>query len=231
MLGDMSIEEIEQRLDMMIEEKEALPESDSTLNSAEENPQKMLTGGENGGIIHIEGFNPVSQSRIVPILRTSAESWQETLSSEEIRSIEKYAQNIVGEKPDNFFERINSMLRGDSPKDDKFVYYANNISSGLSKFILENDIICYRATDKNYFSDKEIGSIFSPGSFLSSSVVPKGALDKDFLTLIYAHKGSNGAYIENISPYKSQREFLFNNTCQYRVLSKSDKLMELEVII
>ena len=41
MLGDMSIEDIEQRLDMMIEEKETLPESDSTLNSAEENPLKM----------------------------------------------------------------------------------------------------------------------------------------------------------------------------------------------
>lgn len=50
MLGDMSIEDIEQRLDMMIEEKEALPESDSTSNSAEEKEVK--------GIFNNESDNP-----------------------------------------------------------------------------------------------------------------------------------------------------------------------------
>ncbi len=51
MLGDMSIEELEQRLDMMIEEKEALPESDST----EENSLNLLTSGENGDKINGRG--------------------------------------------------------------------------------------------------------------------------------------------------------------------------------
>ena len=51
MLNGRSIDDIERELDRLIEEKEALPESDSTLNSAEENPQKMLTVGDNGDII------------------------------------------------------------------------------------------------------------------------------------------------------------------------------------
>ena len=55
MLEGTSIEDIEQRLDMLIENREALPESDSTLNSAEENPLKMLTDGENSGIIETGG--------------------------------------------------------------------------------------------------------------------------------------------------------------------------------
>ena len=53
MLGDMSIEEIEQRLDMMIEEKEALPESNSTLNSAQESVQKTIDNSENHDIIEV----------------------------------------------------------------------------------------------------------------------------------------------------------------------------------
>jgi hypothetical protein len=46
MLGDMSIEELEQRLDTMIEEKEALPESDSTLKSVEEKEVKGIFNNE-----------------------------------------------------------------------------------------------------------------------------------------------------------------------------------------
>ncbi len=51
LLNGMSMEELANRLEALAEKREALPESDSTLNSAEENSQKMLTGGENGGII------------------------------------------------------------------------------------------------------------------------------------------------------------------------------------
>ena len=61
MLEGTSIEEIEQRLDMMIAEREALPESDSTLNlaelsanSAEENQLKMLTFRSKSDTIKIE---------------------------------------------------------------------------------------------------------------------------------------------------------------------------------
>lgn len=59
MLEGTSIEEIEQRLDQMIAEREALPESDSTLNlaelsanSAEENSLNLLTDGKNGDKIN-----------------------------------------------------------------------------------------------------------------------------------------------------------------------------------
>ena len=51
MLDGRSIDDIERELDRLIAEMNALPESDSTLNSAEEKLQKMLTGGDNGDII------------------------------------------------------------------------------------------------------------------------------------------------------------------------------------
>ena len=53
MLEGTSIEEIEQRLDQMIAEREALPESDSTLNSAQEAVQKTIDNSENHGIIEV----------------------------------------------------------------------------------------------------------------------------------------------------------------------------------
>ncbi|MBR1831553.1 MAG: minor capsid protein, partial [Ruminiclostridium sp.] len=46
MLEGTSIEEIEQRLDQMIAEREALPESDSTLNSAQESAEKTVDNFE-----------------------------------------------------------------------------------------------------------------------------------------------------------------------------------------
>lgn len=47
MLEGTSVEELEQRLDMMIEEKEALPESNSTLNSAQESVEEISGNSEN----------------------------------------------------------------------------------------------------------------------------------------------------------------------------------------
>lgn len=49
MLEGTSVEELEQRLDMMIEEKEALPESNSTLYSAQESVEENSGTSENNG--------------------------------------------------------------------------------------------------------------------------------------------------------------------------------------
>ena len=66
MLGDMSIEDIEQRLDMMIAEREALPESDSTLNSAQESVEKTVDNFEKSVEVDyaksIGAFNDIDDS-------------------------------------------------------------------------------------------------------------------------------------------------------------------------
>lgn len=55
-------------------------------------------------------------------------------------------------------------------------------------------------------------------------------MNKKFETIIYVKAGTRGAYVEELSNFKNQREFLLNKGLYYMVLSKTDSLMELEVI-
>ncbi|MBO6299395.1 MAG: hypothetical protein J6N53_11190 [Lachnospiraceae bacterium] len=74
------------------------------------------------------------------------------------------------------------------------------------------------------------GDIFRSRQLISASVTAKGALDKGFKTIIIAHKGTQGAYIENVSKFPKQREFLINKDVIYSVLYHKDNKMIWEVV-
>ena len=44
-------------------------------------------------------------------------------------------------------------------------------------------------------------------------------------------KGACGAYIETLSAYPKQREFLLDKCCAYKVISVENNAVELEVLI
>lgn len=194
---------------------------------------KVLTGGEKSGIMtKVQGnFNPVSPSLVVPTLRRESAAWISSLTSEEVRAIQKYTKNDGDSRENRFFARLNAMLRGDIPKNDNLQYYADLITSALQKNHLQHDIVCYRNMSFNPFAGVPEGNIIQVRQFLSSSVTKAGALSDAFSIVIYAPKGSNGAYIEKLSAYPSQREFLFNTNCIYKILSIGSSSMEIEVIV
>lgn len=64
------------------------------------------------------------EKQIVGILRKDSEEWIKNLSKEEYRAIRKYTYNSGDKKPNRFFERLNAMLRGDLPEDEKLREYA-----------------------------------------------------------------------------------------------------------
>lgn len=49
--------------------------------------------------------------------------------------------------------------------------------------------------------------------------------------IIYAPKGAKGAYIEKLSKYPKQREFLFDKDCVYRIRSINGNTLEMEVLV
>ena len=53
---------------------------------------------------------------------------------------------------------------------------------------------------------------------------------KQFKMIFLVPKGSQGAYIENISKYPKQREFLLDKDCKMRILSKQEDSILVEVI-
>lgn len=183
------------------------------------------SGGSSSG-----GFTPLAQDKVVNILRKQSDKWIESLDPEQIHSLKKYTKNSGDPKDNKFYQRINSMLRGDSPDDKGLRRHADIISSAIKKNKLEHDIICYRATDHNPAKGLKSGDIYEPKQFLSSSVVKKGVLkSKKYQMIIKTPKGSNCAYIEKLSKYPKQRECLFNHDCKYRLVSEKGSISIWEV--
>lgn len=176
-------------------------------------------------------FEPLSADTVVPVLREDSKEWINSLSPEEIRAIKKYTKNSGDPKDDKFYARLNSMIRGDIPEDDTLKYYSDVISGAIAKFELKHDIICYRSVKHNPVEGMKVGDIYEPKQFISTAVVASRALKGDYDIIIIAKKGSTGAYIELLSKYPKQREYLFDRNLKYKVLKISDNEMTLEVVV
>ena len=176
-------------------------------------------------------FEPLPADTVVPVLREDSNEWIDRLSSEEIRAIKKYTKNSGDPKDDKFYARLNSMLRGDIPEDDTLKYYSDVISGAIAKFELKHDIICYRSVKHNPVEGMKVGDIYEPKQFVSSAVTKSGAISGNYNLIIFAKKGSKGAYIELLSKYPNQREFLFDKNLKYSILDVDGTTITLEVII
>ena len=176
-------------------------------------------------------FEPLSADTVVPVLREDSKEWINSLSTEEVRAIKKYTKNSGDPKDDKFYARLNSMLRGDIPEDDTLKYYSDVISGAISKFELKHDIICYRSVNYNPVEGMKVGDIYDPKQFVSSAVTKSGAISGNYNLIIFAKKGSKGAYIELLSKYPNQREFLFDKNLKYSILDIDGTTITLEVII
>lgn len=176
-------------------------------------------------------FEPLPADTVVPVLREDSNEWIDRLSSEEVRAIKKYTKNSGDPKDDKFYARLNSMLRGDIPEDDTLKYYSDVISGAIAKFELKHDIICYRSVNYNPVEGMKVGDIYEPKQFVSSAVTKSGAISGNYNLIIFAKKGSKGAYIELLSKYPNQREFLFDKNLKYSILDVDGTTITLEVII
>lgn len=180
---------------------------------------------------HLANFRAVPQEKVVDILRKDSKEWITELSEKEKHAIRKYTYNSGDEKPNRFFERLNAMLRGDIPEDKKLLEYAEVISKALKKSRIKHDIIAYRNLDLDIYSDFEINDLITEGQFTSTSATKSATLNKPYKVLIYVPKGSKGAYIEELSKFPKQRELLLDKDTVFRVISKKEKEIELQVIV
>ncbi|MCI8274179.1 MAG: minor capsid protein [Lachnospiraceae bacterium] len=175
-------------------------------------------------------FRALPQDRVVDVLRKDSEEWIQTLTDEEKRAIQKYTYNSGDKKPNRFFERLNAMLRGDIPGDERLESYAETISGAIKKSRLKHDVIAFRGMGVDPTDGADIGEIIRPGQFFSTSVTGNRSFKDKYKIIIYAKKGSKAAYIEKISFFPNQRELLLDNDCNYRVISRKGNEIELEVL-
>ena len=216
--------------------QETVKQPVETVTDSEEDVQNFtddtVDNSDESDIIEEETvFEPLSADTVVPVLREDSKEWINRLSSEEVRAIKKYTKNSGDPKDDKFYARLNSMLRGDIPEDDTLKYYSDVISGAIAKFELKHDIICYRSVNYNPVEGMKVGDIYEPKQFVSSAVTKSGAISGNYNLIIFAKKGSKGAYIELLSKYPNQREFLFDKNLKYSILDVDGTTITLEVII
>ena len=183
-----------------------------------------------GVIEFAQTFKAVHEDQVVNVLRQEYDPWVKGLTEKETHAIRKYTKNSFDDERPKFYERLNAMLRGDIPEDSDLREYADTISGALKKQPLKNDIICHRRTDINPFEGLDKGDVKTLPQFISSSVVNSRALKGKYEITIFARKGTRGAYIDAISRFPKQREFLIDKDSVYRIIQIKDKHIIVEVI-
>lgn len=178
----------------------------------------------------LSNFHALPHDQVVNISRKDSEEWVKLLTDKQIMLIRKYTYNSGDKKPNRFFERLNAMLRGDIAEDKKLREYADIISEALRKNKVRHDLLCYRNIEFNPYANYEVGKVFVEEQFISTSIVESAALNKSFKMIFLVPQGSRGAYIESISKYPEQREFLLDKKCKLRIVSKQKDNILVEVI-
>ena len=186
--------------------------------------------GKSGIIKSDKNFKPLPKESVVNILRKKSIEWVKALTKKEKAAIRKYTKNSIDPKGMELFRRLNAMLRGDINNDATLKRYSDLISRAIAKFKLKNDIVCYRTLDFNPYIKYEVGDYVIEEQFTSTSVIEGRALKKPFVIKIKVPKGAKGAYIEELSSFPSQREFLIDKKSVFKVTAKGNNSIELELI-
>ena len=163
-------------------------------------------------------------------MRKDYQEWLDGLSDDEIKAIQKYSKNSVDSRGSELFRRINAMLRGEMDKRPKEMHIAETISGAIKRTRLKRDVVCYRSVDKPVYQGRKVNEVFKEVQFTSTSVTKKGAMNKPYKITIFAKKGTRAGYIEKLSGYPKQRELLIDKDTIFRVISKTEDSIVLEVI-
>lgn len=181
-----------------------------------------------------KNFLSSSEKEIIKNISLQYRPWVKSLTSKELLLIKKYILNSNDQfKPNRFFECLNKAMRGEYYKSDlhKLCMYGNIISNAISRQPVSVPLVCYRGVDDDFLSKVEIGDIFSFNQFISTSVIERCALRKKFKYVIIIPTGAKGAYIEDVSLFRGQYEFLLDKSCTYKLIAKSGHNIILEVVV
>lgn len=175
------------------------------------------------------GYNPLPDNKVVNTLRKDAEKRIQNLSDDEIKALRKYTYNGVDDDGKRLYYKINGYIEGyynPINKHEEEIIKKNykNIYSGLLKNKHDKDIIVYRK-DKHPVNLEGISN-----KFLSGSVTKRGAFEGNPNVAIIVPKGSSGAYVENLSIYPKQREFLLNSGTHLEKIYKDKDIYIYKVV-
>lgn len=168
--------------------------------------------------------------------------WKNFLSTPEIDALQNYSFKEYGDTSVANYEDINNYLRfnqlGKVPE-ATIKNTINYIESALNKFELDKDIVVYRGIDvptiieqvigeKKYSRDVNIinsylkNTTFTDKGFVSTSISKKEAINFGMgsgraVMRINILSGTKGAYIDEVSRIKREKEFLLNRNVTFKI--------------
>ena len=186
---------------------------------------------DNASLEYVMDFKAVHEDLLYTTMYNEYDPWVDMLTEEEIQAIMKYTENDTQETWPKFYEKLNTMLRGDAPYDERLQHYADLISQALKKKPLENDIICTRRVKINPFKGYREGDIALIKQFFSTSLFEEATLSGEYEITLFVRRGVRGAFLnERVSRHPEQLEFLIDKDCEYMIESINGKRIIVEVI-
>lgn len=186
----------------------------------------------------IKKANLYSYKEVTKKLKEDSVKLSKKLTNVELHFLRKYTKNSLDNsktrKEDKYFDLLNKHLRlkarGLKVSSEKLDKEAEHISSAISKYELEDDIVCFRRSNTNVFEGAEPGMVVKLGHFLSTSTDRNSTFNGKYMVYVIANKRSKCAPLHAISRYPEQNEMLFDKSCKYRILFKKGYKMFVEVV-
>lgn len=133
----------------------------------------------------------------------------------------------------NAYSLINTPLRHGTTPDAQVQKWINDATSGMNKWQAAEDVVTFRGAGLHWtanllggtenqmsnaaFLKSRIGKTFTDKGFMSSAVHESKAWGGEVMYKIYVNKGTSGMYVDRISAYQGESEFLFNRDTQFKV--------------
>lgn len=137
------------------------------------------------------------------------------------------------------YNSLNKYLRhGEFPPYEKtpgvVIDLQNNLDNSFKNApLVPENLVAYRAINKDVVKDLKPGDTFRDKGFISTSISPKivSYLDEGDLGLeIRVPKGTKGIYVEKVSRFKGEKELLLNRGTKFRVIENSGNKAIIEVV-
>jgi hypothetical protein len=170
--------------------------------------------------------------------------WLEGLTEDERKNLKRYTDSAA------FYGEVNSKLRTGkdrlgnvfSKADSKFLNKGTkDITKALDRASLSQDTVVYRrfGDHSSKLKGLKVGDSFIDKGFSSTSLDLDLGNKEFFQAEIFIKKGSNAAYIEDISAIKAERELLLQRNTKFKVIGKRNviiggnnvTLLQLEAIL
>ncbi|MFO3693632.1 phage minor capsid protein [Staphylococcus felis] len=194
---------------------------------------KKLTNDVKSDKINVRkvGETFTMNSNKIQRLHDNSEKWASSLTQEELNAMISYTD--VAFKPINAYLNDNTFTIRD--EDKKIIPL---ISQAISKYKLLDPIRVYRGVGESEYLDIiKNGKLYTFSSFKSTSIDTSvteyfsGGKEKGKILIVDVPIGSRGAYLESISIYPEEKEFLLDRNQSFRIISDDEYKLHVEVIV